>query len=925
MEFKINLDNIVNEVKNGKRFVLLNGTPGSYFKSPMWLNGTSWEMKSWERRSNQMTFEEVEKYFDEKKFFAPGYVVSETDSLMDISVFDEDGCVSIDALDKVHIYREDVHNLIQSAKTYVELSPSARDKNKRMRGDVGLRGIFRCSEDFRWDDSRWMANVNPGDHKGSEFYISGTHNHAVSLSGMKLTSYEFKGQIFQCDFGVNIVPSDVLSQSLDILNKNKSGNDFLKNKKNAPTSSPVPTASDGTPLNERIKEVYDRMFNDTEPLYHMVGGGKDDKVLVKNYRNYRDKARAIYEGSWYGDEWEEVDEDGVLVTRDNVSDKSFSGRDLPIFQFINRFTNNDYELTYEFYKTMPYYLNMPRDKQKSRDSITRSKIKSTLSKSHNYYVHRDFQAAREVGNVGKSEINDFDIRNDVNVTNDITTERAKAQVIANKEEDFMRSISSSLVADKFFEDIDKGLYEKRVPTGLPLLDEFILEGGLTNGLAILGGESSIGKTTLMLQIAVHCAKNGRDVLFFSCEMSSQELITKILIMIISEHNLLKGKTNDSFKTTFKTIQSRTDDEHKSIIQDARKTFKETIAPHLFIVEPDHKMKEQEVENATRLFMKMRPQEEPPVVFIDYLQILEPYQSDDPSMRVNISEATGIGDNVSRLRTFFGREVNTTCFLISAFNRTSNQLADGELPGYDIFKGSSGIEYGADFLFVLMYQKVNDEEIEKNRNNRKERKIVLFVMKNRNGVRERLNIKFYPSSQRFEIDPNERQRLENKNDGKDDDINQAMEKYSSSENFSPLTSLKGIREKYYNVKKSTPNEPGVKISNMSPSKKIREIIKDVIIGLPEPKEFFFNKSMTIIYDKTDYETFTKTSVNAIDEDALKRQVEDFLNLNERTPGSKIGVEEFSRYLGKTLKDTLVYLKKSKTAVLSRDEDFFELKN
>lgn len=117
------------------------------------------------------------------------------------------------------------------------------------------------------------------------------------------------------------------------------------------------------------------MFNDTEPLYHMVGGGKDDKVLVKNYRNYRDKARAIYEGSWYGDEWEEVDEDGVLVTRDNVSDKSFSGRDLPIFQFINRFTNNDYELTYEFYKTMPYYLNMPRDKQKSRDSITRSKIK----------------------------------------------------------------------------------------------------------------------------------------------------------------------------------------------------------------------------------------------------------------------------------------------------------------------------------------------------------------------------------------------------------------------------------------------------------------------------------------------------------------------------------------------------------------------
>jgi replicative DNA helicase len=52
-------------------------------------------------------------------------------------------------------------------------------------------------------------------------------------------------------------------------------------------------------------------------------------------------------------------------------------------------------------------------------------------------------------------------------------------------------------------------------------------GGLRTGsLIILGGIPSLGKTTLALNIANNVAETGRDVLFFSLEMSRVELELK---------------------------------------------------------------------------------------------------------------------------------------------------------------------------------------------------------------------------------------------------------------------------------------------------------------------------------------------------------------------------------------------------------------
>src|SRR5699024_976856 len=77
----------------------------------------------------------------------------------------------------------------------------------------------------------------------------------------------------------------------------------------------------------------------------------------------------------------------------------------------------------------------------------------------------------------------------------------------------------------FLERIDRSVNEPPIPTGFKQLDE-ILDGGIREGLHVLGAISSLGKTTLAMQIADQIAQYGEDVLIFSLETGTNELIAK---------------------------------------------------------------------------------------------------------------------------------------------------------------------------------------------------------------------------------------------------------------------------------------------------------------------------------------------------------------------------------------------------------------
>lgn len=79
--------------------------------------------------------------------------------------------------------------------------------------------------------------------------------------------------------------------------------------------------------------------------------------------------------------------------------------------------------------------------------------------------------------------------------------------------------------DSFKRHIAETANIKPISTGFKNLDN-ILGGGLYAGLYIIGAVSSLGKTTFSLQIADQIATSGTDVLIFSLEMATNELIAK---------------------------------------------------------------------------------------------------------------------------------------------------------------------------------------------------------------------------------------------------------------------------------------------------------------------------------------------------------------------------------------------------------------
>ena len=100
----------------------------------------------------------------------------------------------------------------------------------------------------------------------------------------------------------------------------------------------------------------------------------------------------------------------------------------------------------------------------------------------------------------------------------------KIELQTQKEDTFMSQINDTLL------DIEKNLNKKQdysLYTGFYDLDS--LTDGLHEGeLTVVGARPGVGKTTFSLQIAEKIARKGRAVAYVSLEMSSTQLIQKIL-------------------------------------------------------------------------------------------------------------------------------------------------------------------------------------------------------------------------------------------------------------------------------------------------------------------------------------------------------------------------------------------------------------
>ena len=204
-----------------------------------------------------------------------------------------------------------------------------------------------------------------------------------------------------------------------------------------------------------------------------------------------------------------------------------------------------------------YLVKITKFSSSSRQTIEYSKI------IYDMYVRRELIKISE-NTIDSAKVNDLNI---------------SGQKIIENSEKFLfdlaekGSFNSSLVkfdeAMKLTIEMASNAYKNEegivgVPTGLRDLDDRL--GGLhQSDLIIIAGRPSMGKTALATNIAFNAAKKLQDenkkssIAFFSLEMSSEQLSTRILAeqSRITSHNIRRGKISDEefdkFIETSKTI------------------------------------------------------------------------------------------------------------------------------------------------------------------------------------------------------------------------------------------------------------------------------------------------------------------------------------------------------------------------------------
>jgi len=307
----------------------------------------------------------------------------------------------------------------------------------------------------------------------------------------------------------------------------------------------------------------------------------------------------------------------------------------------------------------------------------------------------------------------------------------------------------------FDESIEQSKTAFFIPTGFNNLDS-LLEGGLYSGLYIVGAISSLGKTTLCLQIGDQIAKAGNDVLIFSLEMSKLELMAKSISRLTSILDIEQSNSNTNAKTTRGILTGsryqRYNTTELELIKKAKGIYFSEYAKHLYIYEGMGNIGVEQVKNRVESFKRITGKA--PTVIIDYLQILAPA----PENKF-MTDKQNTDFNVMQLKRI-SRDYNTAVIGISSFNR-ENYTAPVNMAS---FKESGAIEYSSDVLIGLQYKAMNDlpkqekdvktkaleiySEISEKARNKQPIEIQLKVLKNRNGNKGAIELEFYPMFNKF---------------------------------------------------------------------------------------------------------------------------------------------------------------------------------
>ena len=273
--------------------------------------------------------------------------------------------------------------------------------------------------------------------------------------------------------------------------------------------------------------------------------------------------------------------------------------------------------------------------------------------------------------------------------------------------------------------IEKGNPISGISCGYPALDE-LCSGFKPGDMIVLAGRPGTGKTSFALNMAAEIARNNYNVLFFSLEMPSSQLVNRIISTecSIPAKHLMSGKfaDKDEIKRLWANIDrvSRLpifiDDTSKLTVSDLRSRAKKLNSEL-----------NRSVSSVTGKKNKLD------CIFIDYLQLMHSnvYRED----RVRQVE------DISRNVKLFAKDLGIPIIALAQLNRKVEDRSS-KVPMLSDLKDSGAIEQDADMVMFIhredMYKPDSD----------KKNTAEIYLQKNRHGQQGLVKLRFISQYTKF---------------------------------------------------------------------------------------------------------------------------------------------------------------------------------
>ncbi|HQN72488.1 MAG TPA: replicative DNA helicase [bacterium] len=284
---------------------------------------------------------------------------------------------------------------------------------------------------------------------------------------------------------------------------------------------------------------------------------------------------------------------------------------------------------------------------------------------------------------------------------------------------------------KLKERIDSGRKISGISSGYPVLDNFG-SGFKPGDMIVLAGRPGMGKTSFALNMTIEIARLGHNVLFFSLEMPSSQLVQRIISIecSVNAKNLAIGKfEKDEITRLWAGVDKVSklpifiDETSKLTVSDLRSKAKKLDA--------ELRKSPPSTVRSNRL----------DCIFVDYLQLM--------ASNVYREDKVRQVEDISRNIKLFAKELGIPIIALAQLNRKVEERKESKIPMLSDLKDSGAIEQDADLVMFIHREEVYKKDTEK-------KNIAdIFIQKNRHGQQGSVHLRFVPQYTKFAtMDPSE---------------------------------------------------------------------------------------------------------------------------------------------------------------------------